>query len=115
MKVKNLYIVNTKLIVKIVNHDNFNKEVTSIDNGYKIVEKRFVKGKYQEKPLKKFFIPETNQSISTYYGQKKGELFRTRPAYPLNKYYKEEDITLDEISELEKELNEKGLKKLKKR
>ena len=115
MKVKNLYIVNTKLVVKVINHSNFNKEVTCGDNGYKIVEKRFVKKSYQKKPSKKFFVPETNQAIDLYYGQEQGEIFRTRPAYPLNKYYKEEDITLDEISELEKELNEKGLKKLKKR
>ncbi|MGN0973719.1 MAG: hypothetical protein ACI4OT_03155 [Bacilli bacterium] len=115
MKVKNLYIVNTKLITKVINHSNFNKEVTSIDNGYKIVEKRIYKGTYQKKPSKKFFIPETNQAIDLYYGQDQGEIYRTRPVYPLNKYYKKEDITLDEINELEKELNEKGLKKQKKR
>lgn len=115
MKVKNLYIVNTKLVIKVINHSNFNQEVTSVDNGYKIVEKRFVKSIYGEKPLKKFFIPETNQSINTYYGQKKGEIFRTRPICSLSRYCKKEDITLDEIKELEKDLNEKGLVKKKKK
>lgn len=113
MKVKNLYVANIHLITKVCRKSNFDIRVTTENQGYKILEKKDINTEHQIRPEKRFYIPESTKYIDAYYGQKTGELIRSKRMYRLSKFYNKEDITLEEIAKVEELLNEKGLIKIK--
>lgn len=113
MKVKNLYVANIHLITNVDRKSNFDIRITTENQGYKILEKKNIDKDYQNKPERKFYIPESIEFIDAYYGQGKGTLIRDKRVYRLSKFYNKEDITLEEIAKVEEQLNENGLVKIK--
>lgn len=107
MKVKNLVIVNTKIITQIQRESNFNSYVTTDPNGYRILEKRYVKLNYGLFKRKRYFVPETDIRIDKYYGQSIGEIIREGNVYPLRLISLKRQMSKEEIKVLEKKLNNK--------
>ena len=97
MRIKNLVLVNTRLIVDEYRKDNFNTIVMSMPNGYKILEK-------------KYYIPGTDIAIDQYWGQKKGEVYKKGLALPLCLFSRKKDLNESDIKVLEKKFNKKGQK-----
>ena len=110
MRIKNLVLVNTRLIVDEYRKDNFNTIVMSMPNGYKILEKKYVKTDYSIMKQKKYYIPGTDIAIDQYWGQKKGEVYKKGLALPLCLFSRKKDLNESDIKVLEKKFNKKGQK-----
>ena len=107
MRVKNLVLVNTRLITKVRSIDNFNTIVISKPGGYKILEKRYIHPDYSIAKQRKYFIPDTDEIIDKYYGQREGMYYRKGRAIPLRFFTRKRDLTKEEIKVLEKKINKK--------
>lgn len=107
MKVKNLVLVNTRLIIQTCSVDNFNTLVRSKPGGYRILEKKYIKTDYSILKQKKYFIPGTNEAVDKFFYQKTGQIYRDGIVLPLRFFTSNKDLSKEEIKVLEKKINEK--------
>ena len=105
MKVKNLVISDTKVVETLKKESNFKFLITTRPNGYRILEKRYVKLSYGIFKRKRYFVPGTDIPVDKYYGQNEGSIIRSGWARPLWLYERKKEIPQEKIAVLEKKLN----------
>lgn len=107
MRVKNLVIANTQVVETLIRESNFKFLVTTRPNGYRVLEKRYIKYNYSMFKKKKYFIPGTETLVDTCCGYDVGSIIRSRWVLPLWFYERKKEIPQEEIAVLEKKLNSK--------